>query len=102
VTNAFLDGRRRRQTSAAEPLIDDPETSNPAPIEKMENQELGAALADAIAELPETARAVFLLRTQEQLSFREIADAVGTSEETARWHMMQARRGLMRRLDGWM
>jgi RNA polymerase sigma-70 factor (ECF subfamily) len=68
----------------------------------MANEELGAALADAIAELPETARAVFLLRTQEQMSFREIADVIGTSEETARWHMMQARRGLMKRLDGWM
>jgi DNA-directed RNA polymerase specialized sigma24 family protein len=34
------------------------------------------------------------------LSFREIADALGTREETARWHMMQARRNLMKQLDG--
>jgi DNA-directed RNA polymerase specialized sigma24 family protein len=52
--------------------------------------------------LPETARAVFLLRTREELSFREIAEAIGATEETARWHMLQARRRLMQRLDGWL
>jgi RNA polymerase sigma-70 factor (ECF subfamily) len=102
VTNAFLDGRRRRQSSGSEPLIEDPHASGQAPPEVIANEELGVALADAISELPETARAVFLLRTQEQMSFRDIGGSIGITEETARWHMMQARRGLMKRLDGWM
>ncbi len=102
MTNAFLDGRRRKQTSSSEPLVGDPVTPNRAPVEKMANSELKAALAAAIGELPETARAVFLLRTQEEMSFKDIAETIGTSEETARWHMMQARRGLMKKMDGWM
>jgi RNA polymerase sigma factor (sigma-70 family) len=59
-----------------------------------------ALVAAAIGQLDDTQRAVFLLRTQEDLSFREIAETLGTTEETARWHMMQARRKLMKQLDG--
>jgi RNA polymerase sigma-70 factor (ECF subfamily) len=101
VTNCFLDGRRRKRSSGIESPPDDVAAPLASPTETMANAELGAALSAAIAELPETARAVFLLRTQEEMPFREIAETIGAGEETARWHMMQARRGLMKRLGGW-
>jgi RNA polymerase sigma-70 factor (ECF subfamily) len=66
----------------------------------VEDSETMALLSSAIAELDDTQRAIFVLRTQEDLSFREIAEMLGTTEETARWHMLQARRRLMKRLDG--
>ena len=102
-TNAFLDGRRRRQVARSTPLCEEAGLSHPArgPVQRVENQELVEALETAIREVPEIPRLVFLLRTREELSFKEIAGMIGVSEETARWHMLQARRALMERLDGW-
>ena len=102
-TNAFLDGRRRSQVAKAVPLTegaDLPAASDPSPARGLEGRELEQALGLAIAALPDGARAVFLLRTQQELSFREIAEVIGASEETARWHMLQARRQLMTKLNG--
>ena len=69
------------------------------PGKGLEAGELHQSVLAAIAALPATARTVFLLRSQEELSFREIAEALGTTEETARWHMMQARKALLAKLD---
>lgn len=100
-TNAFLDSRRRASVAKADPIKDD--TVAPAPTMNVSDaRELNEALTAALAGLPETARAVFLLRAREDMSFREIALAIGSTEETARWHMLQARRKLMQRMDGWL
>jgi RNA polymerase sigma-70 factor (ECF subfamily) len=100
-TNAFLDSRRRAGVAKSDSIPD--EAAAPAPTMSMADaRELNQALADALAELPETARAVFLLRAREEMSFREIAEAIGSTEETARWHMLQARRKLMQRMNGWL
>jgi RNA polymerase sigma-70 factor (ECF subfamily) len=72
----------------------------PAPGQGLENRELHAAVEAAVAQLPEVQRVIFVLRSQEDLSFRQIAAIVGSTEQTARWHMMQARRALLARLDG--
>jgi RNA polymerase sigma-70 factor (ECF subfamily) len=102
VTNAFLDGRRREKASPLTPMGETPFPANgPAPGRAIENRELAQALESAMSELSDVPRTVFLLRTQEQMSFRDIAQIVGTSEETARWHMLQARRQLMQRMQGW-
>jgi RNA polymerase sigma-70 factor (ECF subfamily) len=102
-TNCFLDARRRKRTAKTEALPEEARApaSHVAPGHAAENRELAAALEAALAELAETPRAVFLLRTKEGMSFKEIADAIDATEETARWHMLQARRKLMQRLDGW-
>ena len=103
VTNTFLDSRRRKQTSRSEQLPEQPpDVDAPGPGKAIENEELAEALSNALKQLPETSRAVFLLRTQEEMSFRDIGQAIGATEETARWHMLQARRRLMKLLDGWM
>ena len=96
-SNAFLDLRRRRKTAKAAALEVEPPVTSP---DAAAGGEIVQLVSAAVGQLDETQRAVFLLRTQEDLSFREIAQALGTTEETARWHMMQARRKLMKQLDG--
>jgi RNA polymerase sigma-70 factor (ECF subfamily) len=96
-SNAFLDQRRRRKTAKAAPLEVEPAVSSP---DAAEGGEVMAMVSAAINELDDLQRTVFLLRTQEDLSFREIATMLDTTEETARWHMLQARRKLMRKLEG--
>ena len=103
-TNAFVDHRRRRKVMKIVPLSE--ELREPGPTKErgvgqgLEGREVYASIESAIAGLPETPRVVFLLRSQQELSFREIAETLGTTEETARWHMMQARRQLLVKLDG--
>ena len=96
-SNAFLDFRRRKKTAKATPLEVEPPVM---PRDATADGELMQMLNDAISELDETQRTVFLLRTREDCSFGEIAEILQTSEETARWHMMQARRRLMGKLEG--
>ena len=96
-SNAFLDMRRRRKTARARPMEAEPAVTM---VDGVEQSELMRHLAGAIGQLEDVQRTVFLLRTEEDLSFREIAEVIKTSEETARWHMMQARRKLMKELDG--
>ena len=102
-SNAFVDGRRRVRIARTTPLGEDVDiaATSVEPAGAMMSHELGEALAAALLELPETARMVFLLRTREELSFREIAETINVSEDTARWHMFQARKRLMERLEGW-
>jgi RNA polymerase sigma-70 factor (ECF subfamily) len=101
-TNAFLDRQRRKKVMKIAalpeelPLVDE---SVAAPGKGLEAGELHESVLAAIASLPETPRMVFLLRVQQELSFREIAETLGTTEETARWHMMQARKSLLLKLE---
>lgn len=103
-TNAFLDQCRRKKVLRFGPLeessaLDRPDNDAP-PSSPMELREIGDAVAAAVAQLDPTPRAVFLLRVQEEMEYSQIAEAVGLSEGAARWHMMQARRDLMVKLDG--
>jgi len=99
-TNAFLDRQRRKKILRISALPDNIPQDAPAPGKGLEESERHASVEAAIAELPETQRIIFMLRGQEELSFREIGHAIGMTEETARWHMMQARRQLLAKLDG--
>jgi len=96
-SNAFVDLRRKKKTAKAVSLEVEPaaERSDPA-----EQGELMNLITNAIHSLDDQQRMVFVLRTQEDMSFREIAEMLETTEETARWHMMQARRRLMKQLEG--
>ena len=99
-SNAFFDMHRRRRIAAVQVLEVEPAASDEPPGRAIEAGELNELLAAAIAQLPEKTRVVFLLRARERLPFREIAEVVGVTEETARWHMLQARKTLLARLDG--
>ena len=99
-TNAFLDRQRRKKILRISALPDDVTEDSPPPGQGLEETERHASVEAAIASLPETQRIIFMLRGQEELSFREIGQMIGMTEETARWHMMQARRQLLVKLDG--
>jgi RNA polymerase sigma-70 factor (ECF subfamily) len=92
-----LDLRRKKKTARAASLENEPAMVFADGAEK---GELMQTLSSAIQQLDDTQRSVFLLRTQDDLSFREIAEVLQTTEETARWHMLQARRRLMKQLEG--
>jgi RNA polymerase sigma-70 factor (ECF subfamily) len=99
-TNAFLDRQRRKKVLKIGTLPGELSDDSPHPSQPMQARELHESLLVAIESLPETARVVFLLRGEQDLSFREIAQIIDVSEETARWHMMQARKALLAKLDG--
>ena len=99
-TNAFLDRQRRKKIVRMGALTDDVTQDAPPPGQGLEDAERHGSVEAAIAQLPETQRIIFMLRGQEELSFREIGQMIGMTEETARWHMMQARRQLLVKLDG--
>jgi RNA polymerase sigma-70 factor (ECF subfamily) len=96
-SNAFLDLRRRRKTARATTMESEPPVTQP---DAAQGNELMQMLTQAIQQLDDTQRTIFLLRTQDDMSFREIAELCQTTEETARWHMLQARRKLMKQLEG--
>jgi len=97
--NAYFDLRRRRQRRPAEPLVSEPVQSERHPAEALEAAERASLLRAAVAELSEVSRLVFQLRAVEELSYREIGEIAGLTEETARWHMGQARRKLLLKLE---
>jgi RNA polymerase sigma-70 factor (ECF subfamily) len=96
-SNSFLDLRRKKKTTRAAPMEAEPAITFP---DGVQNTELMQMLTAAIQQLDDTQRTVFLLRTSDDLSFREISQILETTEETARWHMLQARRQLMKYLEG--
>lgn len=99
-TNAFLDRQRHKKVMKIAPLPEELSFDSKSPGQRLEDAERHANVEAAIASLPDVQRIVFLLRGQEELSFREIGESIGMTEETARWHMMQARRQLLVKLDG--
>lgn len=99
-TNAFLDRQRRKKVMKFTALPEELSCDSELPGQGLEDAERHASVEAAIASLPEVQRVIFLLRGQEALSFREIGESIGMAEETARWHMMQARRQLLVKLNG--
>jgi RNA polymerase sigma factor for flagellar operon FliA len=51
-----------------------------APVDRLEQEEIRAGLADAISRLPERLRTLLGLHYQEELTYREIAQVMGISQ----------------------
>ena len=98
-SNACQDVRRRQRRAKRVPLPDDLPDTAAAPGHRLETAEQGRLLRAAMEDLSETTRTVFHLRAEESLPFREIAEMLGTTEQAARWHMHQARRKLLDRME---
>jgi RNA polymerase sigma-70 factor (ECF subfamily) len=86
--NHLRDTRRRPQATESG------DQASPA------NQELAAAIGQAIAALPEGDRDVFLLRETAGLSYAEIAGACDLSEDAVRSRLHRARQQLRQALAG--
>jgi len=97
--NAFFDVQRKRQKVKINRLESEPSSREKSVEERFEILEQGALVRAAMEELSESSRIVFHLRVTENLSFRQIAELTGTTELGARWHMFEARRKLLKRLE---
>lgn len=91
-TRLALDAKKRRQLAVA-PLDDVAEArpTDSTPELRTERRELGAALAEAAAELPDEQRAALLLSDVHGLSIAEIASALEVPENTAKTRLFRAR-----------
>lgn len=69
--------------------------------EELQEAEIGAALAHAIALLPARPRQVFLLSRRQGLSYGEIADVLGIALKTVEMHMGRALAQLRISLGEW-
>lgn len=95
--NLCYDELRRRQRRAEfslDELGDDEAVAlpvdEPSPSVRLEEQERGQIVRNALQRLPEHYRAVVVLRHYEDLKFREIADVLGIPEGTVKSRMAEA------------
>jgi RNA polymerase sigma-70 factor (ECF subfamily) len=75
------------------------EDTRPGPDTVAEEQEIGAALREAIARLSVPYREAYLLWTGGRLPYSEIARIIDATEDVARWRVCEARRQLVRALE---
>ena len=91
--NACVDGVRREQRRAADPLLDDPADGGTPwndPERGAGSAELRPLLEAAVAALPAEQREVFLLRELAGVPFAEIARVTGAPEPTVKSRMRYA------------
>ncbi len=101
--NLAIDHFRRNRRQSLETELDDERmlySEKNQPWEKLDNEELSAALEECISKLNETQREVFLLR-QEEMSFKEISQIQNTSINTSLGRMQYALRNLRNCMCGW-
>jgi RNA polymerase sigma-70 factor, ECF subfamily len=99
--NVCLDGVRREQHRAAEPLEEDPpDAGTPwsSPERGAGAAELRRLLEAAVAALPPEQREVFLLREVAGVPFAEIAAVTGAPEPTVKSRMRYALEALRKHL----
>jgi RNA polymerase sigma-70 factor (ECF subfamily) len=109
VSNLSLNYRRSRRTRSQLPLDDllGPADSQPEgaggsdwmaasgdPVRKLEGQELGKKLQEAMKALPEKQRMAIVMFTIEQMPQKQIAETLGCSVEAVKWHVFQGRKKL--------
>jgi RNA polymerase sigma-70 factor (ECF subfamily) len=109
VSNLSLNYRRSRKTRSQLPLDDllgpaDPQRTDTGgsewmaassdPLRKLEGQELGRKLQEALAQLPEKQRLAIIMFTVEQMPQKQVAEALHCSVEAVKWHVFQGRKKL--------
>jgi RNA polymerase sigma-70 factor, ECF subfamily len=97
--------KRRLPTTSLTPARDDELQRDPAddrelrPPATTENEELGAKIGEALAELGEDQRMAFVLREYEGLDYAAIAVVTGVSEGTVKSRLFRAKEALRARLE---
>jgi RNA polymerase sigma-70 factor (ECF subfamily) len=109
VSNLSLNFRRGRKTRTQLPLDDLLGPSNAQatdaggsewmarsgdPVRRLESQEMGAKLQEALNELPEKQRQAIVMFTIQEMPQKEIAEALNCSVEAVKWHVFQGRKKL--------
>ena len=111
VSNLSLNFRRGRKTRSQLPLDDllaaggagqsdagamasDWAAQGGDPVRRLESQEMGRRLQDALASLPEKQRLAIVMFTIEELPQKQVAEALNISVEAVKWHVFQGRKKL--------
>ena len=64
------------------------------PLHRLESQEMGVRLKEALNQLPEKQRLAIVMFTIEELPQKQVAEALGCSVEAVKWHVFQGRKKL--------
>ena len=64
------------------------------PVHRLESQEMGARLKEALNQLPEKQRLAIVMFTIEELPQKQVAESLGCSVEAVKWHVFQGRKKL--------
>ena len=109
VSNLSLNFRRSRRTRSQLPLDDflgpaDAQAEGASgsewmaasgdPVRRLEGQELGKKLQEAMKALPEKQRMAIVMFTIEEMPQKQIAETLGCSVEAVKWHVFQGRKKL--------
>jgi len=111
VSNLSLNYRRGRKSRSQLPLDDllgasdgtkadttgatsDFAAQSGDPLRRLESEEMGRKLQEALASLPEKQRQAIILFTIEEMPQKEVAEALNCSVEAVKWHVFQGRKKL--------
>ena len=64
------------------------------PVRRLESQEMGQKLQQALSELPEKQRLAIVMFTIEEMPQKQVAEALDCSVEAVKWHVFQGRKKL--------
>ncbi len=118
VSNLSLNYRRSRKTRSQLPLDDllgateggqsdsasgsDWMAQSGDPVRRLESEEMGRRLQQALLELPEKQRTAIALFAIEGRPQKEVAETLGCSVEAVKWHVFQGRKKLKDLLKGYL
>jgi RNA polymerase sigma-70 factor (ECF subfamily) len=109
VSNLSLNFRRSRKTRSQLPLDDllgpaDAQATDAGgsewmarsgdPVRRLESQEMGQRLQQALNQLPEKQRQAIVMFTIQEMPQKEVAEALACSVEAVKWHVFQGRKRL--------
>src|ERR1700704_4463514 len=109
VSNLSLNFRRGRKNKQQLPLNDllgtnEPSTSNGSgsdwmaqsgdPLRRLESEEMGRKLQEALSQLPEKQRLAIVMFTIEEMPQKQVAESLECSVEAVKWHVFQGRKKL--------
>ena len=64
------------------------------PVRKLESQELGVKLQEALNQLPEKQRQAIVMFTIQEMPQKQVAEVLECSVEAVKWHVFQGRKKL--------
>ena len=102
--NAAIDrlrARARRPETPLDQIAYEPASARPGPDDDARNNELGAAIAEAVAALPEDQRTAFTLAEYHGMTMHEISDVMKCSEKSVENRLYRARQFLREKLKPW-
>lgn len=112
VSNLSLNYRRSRRTRKSQLPLDDllgptePSVNEMVsgtsdwmaqsgdPVRRMESEEMGKRLREALNQLPEKQRLAIVMFTIEEMPQKQVAETLGCSVEAVKWHVFQGRKKL--------